>query len=165
MVAYSFQKRFVGRLLAGLEPGPWRPGMKRQTLRPPRRNNRHAYPGQQVQLYSGARTRQCRLIGRAVCLVHAPVALIWGDGRFGLRLRTGTVHVPTGRDDDLPPEILRLVLGDELWGAAMEFFAQADGFADAAEMSRFFDAPPTPLQSSHQLRLTLIGWAPEAREP
>ena len=33
MVAYSFKQRFVEPIRRGLEPGPWVPGMKRQTVR------------------------------------------------------------------------------------------------------------------------------------
>lgn len=73
MVAYSFHPQFVDPISAGLEPGPWVPGMKRQTIRGDRR--RHARPGEIVQLYTGMRTRQCRLIGTATCTAVLPITL------------------------------------------------------------------------------------------
>lgn len=65
MVAYSYKARFVEPIRLGLEPGPWIPGMKRQTIRADRK--RHARPGEEIQHYRGMRTRQCFLIGRAIC--------------------------------------------------------------------------------------------------
>ena len=60
MVAYSFQRRFVDHVLAGLEPGPWCQGMKRHTLRKPRAGrSKHARPEQPVHLYTAMRSRQC----------------------------------------------------------------------------------------------------------
>jgi hypothetical protein len=51
MVAYSFNRRFVPAIESG---------MKSQTIRAHRR--RHARPGEQLQLYTGMRTKSCRLI-------------------------------------------------------------------------------------------------------
>jgi hypothetical protein len=60
VVAYSFRPRFVGPILAGTT---------RQTIRAHRR--RHAREGEELQLYTGMRTRRCRLIARARCIgVH-----------------------------------------------------------------------------------------------
>lgn len=56
MVAYSFQPRFVAPILLGI---------KQQTIRGDRK--RHARPGDQLQLFTGMRTRQCRRIGTATC--------------------------------------------------------------------------------------------------
>lgn len=56
MTAYSFRPRFVAPVLAGT---------KRQTIRAERR--RHARPGEQMQLYTGMRTKHCRLIARVTC--------------------------------------------------------------------------------------------------
>ena len=56
MVAYSFKPSFVGPILSG---------EKHQTIRLPRK--RHARPGEQLQLYTGMRTRACRLIASPVC--------------------------------------------------------------------------------------------------
>jgi hypothetical protein len=57
MVAYSFQKQFVKPILAGI---------KTQTIRSDRA--RHARPGEDLQLYTGMRTKHCKLITRARCI-------------------------------------------------------------------------------------------------
>lgn len=56
MVAYSFNKGFAAPILAGT---------KRQTIRLPRK--RHARVGEELQLFTGMRTKHCQLIGRATC--------------------------------------------------------------------------------------------------
>jgi hypothetical protein len=78
MVAYSFQRRFAEPLIAGTKGG---------TIRPNRR--RHARPGEQLQLYVGMRTRQCRLIARRTCIAIEPISLdffygqvAWPDDRW-----------------------------------------------------------------------------------
>ena len=53
MVAYSLKPRFIPPILSGA---------KRQTIRAISRR-RHAIPGETLQLYTGMRTKQCRLIG------------------------------------------------------------------------------------------------------
>lgn len=105
MVAYSFQPRFVEPILAGT---------KRQTIRADRR--RHARAGEPLQLYTGMRTKQCRLIGRTVCERAAAIAI-------DLRARTVAVDgvlvvVTTGDDPD--------------------GFARSDGFADWPDFATFF---------------------------
>ena len=69
MVAYSFRARFRAPILAGTQC---------QTIRADR--TRQARPGEQVQLYTGMRTRQCRIIGRAVCTISSPVTIGVADG-------------------------------------------------------------------------------------
>lgn len=56
MVAYSFNGRFVPAILAG---------RKRQTIRGHRK--RHARPGEEMQLFTGMRTRSCKLLARPIC--------------------------------------------------------------------------------------------------
>ena len=68
MVAYSFNKGFVDPIASG---------RKRQTIRAPRR--RHAQIGEQLQLYTGMRTKACRLIRDDVVCVGL------GEVRFDLR--------------------------------------------------------------------------------
>lgn len=62
MVAYSFQPRFVGPIIAGT---------KRQTIRAKRK--RHVRPGETMQLYMGLRTKQWELIGTAMCRRILPI--------------------------------------------------------------------------------------------
>lgn len=96
MVAYSFKQRFELPIAVGT---------KRQTIRAERK--RHAREGEQLQLYTGMRTKQCRLIGRAICLGTVPVRL---------DLECGRIEFPaTGR---------ALTTIQEL-----NDFARADGFA------------------------------------
>ena len=64
MTAYSFKQQFAAPILSGA---------KRQTIRADRK--RHARAGEQLQLYTGMRTKQCRLIGRAVCQSVLPITL------------------------------------------------------------------------------------------
>ncbi|MGY0779836.1 S49 family peptidase [Azospirillum argentinense] len=82
MVAYSFRPRFIDPILAGLEPGPLLPGMKRQTIRGASGGKRHARPGELVQLYTGMRTRQCRKLGEGRCVAAEPVTLLVKAGKF-----------------------------------------------------------------------------------
>ena len=56
MVAYSFHPQFVPYILNGL---------KAQTIRADRK--RHVRVRETMQLYTGMRTKQCRLIGTAIC--------------------------------------------------------------------------------------------------
>ena len=157
MVAYSFQKRFVGHITAGLEPGPWLPGMKRHTLRRPRADGRHARPEQPLQLYTAMRTKHCRKIGNAVARVQLPVVLMLRGGRLMIARRAGPA--PRSHVAQLAPivqEILGGLAGKIFDGEAMDEFARTDGFADAAAMAAFFDPP----ERNANLDLVLIGWAP-----
>ena len=69
MVAYSFRPRFIEPILGG---------RKRQTIRAIGRR-RHARPGDPLQLYAGMRTRNCRLIGRAICIDVVEVGLRFAE--------------------------------------------------------------------------------------
>lgn len=164
MVAYNFQKRFVGHLQAGLEPGPWCPGMKRHTLRKPRKGRQgHARPEQPVQLYFAQRTQHCRMIGKAVARVQIPVLVMWDGKRLGLMRNEGAA--PRSRVADLAPVVQQLLAEPTttLWGEAMDAFARTDGFADAAEMAAFFDPPefkPAPANLVIGMSMILIGWSP-----
>lgn len=68
MVAYSFKRRFAEPILAGA---------KRQTIRADRR--RHARPGEELQLYTGMRTKSCRLIARRTCVDIQRVILVFRE--------------------------------------------------------------------------------------
>lgn len=166
MVAYSFEKRFIGQVLAGLEPGPWLPGMKRHTLRLPREGrSRHARPEQPVQLYTAMRTKHCRQLGRAVCRLQMPVVLQMTGRGMCIARREGAA--PRSKVADLAP-IVRLLLehpaGWGLYHDRMDEFARTDGFADAAEMARYFEAPAAsevPGEGAFVLDMDLIAWSPE----
>lgn len=104
MVAYSFKERFVD---------PIRAVTKCQTIRADRR--RHARAGEELQLYTGMRTRHCKLIGRADCLSVWPVTLIFQDGD-GVALESFKSH----------------------YGGDLDNFAVADGFRNWAELRDFW---------------------------
>lgn len=106
MVAYSFKQRFVTPILAGT---------KAQTVRKDRR--RHARPGEEVQLYTGLRTRQCRLIGRATCVEVLPITILFDD------------------EDDEREGIITPGFG---WPGGIEGFARDDGFDTWADLKAFW---------------------------
>ena len=119
MVAYSFKAQFRAPILTGT---------KRQTIRADRK--RHARPGEQVQLYTGMRTRGCSLIGTAVCAIVLPV-------RVGVRDR----FVAIGSNFILPD--------------ALDGFARDDGFADWLAMAAFWRAEHP---DQHWFIGVLIAW-------
>ncbi len=121
MVAYSFKRQFREPILVG---------SKQQTIRADRK--RHARPGEALQLYTGMRTRQCELIGRAVCSEVVPVR-IGVEGRW-------------------------LEVGGIRWNdfALLDNFSRQDGFADWPELIGFWrtEHPDTPMFSG-----VLIRWS------
>lgn len=165
MVAYSFQKRFVGHVMAGLEPGPWCPGMKRHTLRAERKGRQgHARPEQPVHLYTAMRTKSCRRLGVSTARVQIPVALNWNGERLLLHRREGAV--PRSKVAGLAPIVQLLMDLPPLWPLdldQMDEFARTDGFGSAADMTAFFDPPKeaTP-ENPVAMDLVLIGWSPDA---
>lgn len=104
MVAYSFKKQFAEPILLG---------SKRQTIRADRR--RHARPGEQLQLYTGMRTKHCRLIARATCTDVERVMLDFSN--YGVVKIGDTVLFSDAR---------------------MQEFARSDGFASWADMRNFW---------------------------
>jgi hypothetical protein len=85
MVAYSFEARFEEPILAGV---------KRSTIQPIGQR-RHAYPGDELQLYGGMRTKACRLLMRVPCLSTTSIAFtsagavtVWGGGSFHMGMRS-----------------------------------------------------------------------------
>lgn len=108
MVAYSFKQRFVAPILAGT---------KRQTIRADRK--RHARPGEQLQLYTGMRTKQCKLIGRAECIDVVKITILFSD------------------TDD---ESEGFVLPGFGFPGGLDGFAIADGFASWADLKAFWRA-------------------------
>lgn len=126
MVAYSFKQRFEA---------PIRAGTKTQTIRADRR--RHARPGEQLQLYVGMRTRQCRLIAQPTCTRVVPVLLRLDEA--------GAAHWWIGPEPVLDHEL-------DAW-------ARADGFADHADMLAFWCASHD-VRPGFEFRGVLIGWSP-----
>lgn len=102
MPAYNFQGRFAQMIVDG---------SKRQTIRP--RRKRPTRSGDVLQLYTGMRTKACRLLKVADCTSVVPVMIdpVWSwvemDG-----------HVLSAADEGM--------------------FAQRDGFENADEFYTFF---------------------------
>ncbi len=133
MVAYSFKARFADPILAGT---------KAQTDRADR--CRHARPGEQLQLYTGMRTKHCRLIARVKCLDVMPVRL--------------TFHRAFG---PIRSALDRILLGCD----AMKAFAQADGFGEETgfgllKMAKFWFETHGKGVEEIDFRGVVIRWAP-----
>lgn len=130
MVAYNFKSSFVD---------PIRSGAKRQTIR---RNGkrRHARPGEQLQLYTGMRTKQCtKIIDDPICFFAVPISIhleVSEAGELGgiTRIVCGTLPITTEVE--------------------LQVFAQKDGFASLDVMSRFW----RQFHGESQFQGTLIGW-------
>ncbi|MCJ2128201.1 hypothetical protein [Methylobacterium sp. E-045] len=124
MVAYSFKKQFGPPIMAGT---------KAQTIRADRK--RHARPGEELQLYTGMRTRQCRLIARVPCIAVYPCRLDFG---------------------------LRMVFANDGWirtDKDLDAFAVLDGFRSWDEMRVFWRAEHPDVSV---FRGVLIRWTPLA---
>lgn len=124
MVAYSFNAQFVAPILSG---------RKAQTIRAPRADGRHAAEGDALQLYTGMRTRQCRLILKTRCTGTEDILLRW---RPVIEVEVGGV---------------RLAIRD------YDAFAQADGFVDFSAMEDFW---ATQHPGREIFNGILISWAP-----
>ena len=103
MVAYNFQSEFGPRILDRIKCSTIRRNGKR----------RHAVKGDEVQLYTGQRTKACRLLGRSTCLYSRPI-----------EIHRSCVYVDGSRF--VTPQFFAHLAGRE-------------GFADFAEMQAWFD--------------------------
>ncbi len=124
MVAYSFKERFGEPIIDGSKGG---------TIRADRK--RHARPGETIQLYTGMRTRNCRLIGSRTCLAVEPITL--GLGRYPAVKLGGRWTI--------------------LDGPRLTLFAQFDGFADWNELLTFWFAAHGAIESFSGMH---IRWLP-----
>lgn len=97
-------------------------GIKRQSIRAPRKDGRaHAKVGDTLKLYTGQRTKDCRLLGEATVTRIAKVVIEATGMKLDGRYLPATL---ISRDQVEPTD------GE---------FAQADGFADFVEMRDFFE--------------------------
>ncbi|MEO0678849.1 MAG: ASCH domain-containing protein [Pseudomonadota bacterium] len=106
MVAYSFHKRFADDVEALI---------KRQTIRGQRK--RHARIGENVQLYHGMRTRQCRKL-----VTPDPICI----AVEALRLKVPTKLEPC------------VIFQRGEFGNVTDAFAKDDGFAGVEDFTRFW---------------------------
>lgn len=133
MVAYSFKARFAGPIEART---------KLHTLRNQRK--RHAQVGEALQLYTGMRTKACRLVARETCtqLIGVTLDFSWAGAPVSV---FEIAELIPGE----PRRVGPLVPIDDV--AA---FALADGFASFGVMARWWWA-------THKVRRwsgILIGW-------
>jgi hypothetical protein len=114
MVAYSFQVRFCEPILDGTKGG---------TIRGERLRG-HARPGDALQLYTGMRTRHCRLITRKTCCDLS---------RLLLNFERDQVHISAGcaRDTSSRPV-------DFHTASQLDIFARFDGFNEWGELKTFW---------------------------
>lgn len=105
-------------------------GVKRQTIRAPRRDGRaHCRVGDIIRLYTGMRTKGCRLLGEATVTA----------------IRTVKIE-PTGMELDGRPLYATLGSRDQIDPTDNEF-AQADGFDSFMDMADWFrDAYGLPFE-------------------
>ena len=123
MVAYSFKPRFEVAI---------REGWKTQTIRAAR--DRHARPGEMLQLFVGMRTARCRKICSDVRCTDILKVVISFDG---------------------VGEIERIIT-DGVAVRDLDAFATRDGFADASDMAAFWRAEHGPLGIWHGV---IVEWA------
>lgn len=105
MVAYSFKARFAPLIASG---------DKRHTLRNDRK--RHAQVGEELQLYTGMRTRSCKKLGTGTCVAVLRLRLDFEHRRVEY-LESG--HAITTPDDT-------------------DAFAVSDGFSGWKDMAAFW---------------------------
>ena len=137
MVAYSFKRFFAPQIVLG---------SKSQTVRANRK--RHARPGEELQLFQGMRTRNCRkIIDDPTCRAVSPIVLTFDSAGTGM--------------DWIE------IAGTSLDAAEMEEFARKDGFDPAhvdlggetalENLVRFWTSEHGKLV---QFEGVLIEWAP-----
>jgi len=102
MPAYNFQPGFASLI---------EKGEKRQTIR--KKRKRPTRPGDKLYLYTGMRTKKCRLLGRTVCADVQDIII-----------------TETGIEMD----------GKRLSAAECHALAKADGFDDVVTFQAFFRA-------------------------
>lgn len=103
MVAYSFMKSFADKVESGVKP---------HTIRDDNHNDRHAKVGNDLQLYTGMRTKNCRKLRDAKCVGVYPIDIQYPNVR---------ILIPVGWFKLSPSEINQLAIGDG-FDSVDEFF-------------------------------------------
>lgn len=122
MAAYNFQKQFVPLIESG---------DKCSTIRQRRKNGYLPREGDVLRLYTGMRTKACRLIREAAVTGVTPIVVY---------SRHGCADV--------------ILNGTQLSDSAVALMAQADGFKSIQAFADFFEG-----KYGHELRAYLITWA------
>lgn len=129
MVAYSFQRRFAT---------PIKLGLKTQTIRGQR--NRHARPGELIQLYTGLRTKAAaKICSDPRCVRVEPITLRFSPALGGAPVLLNAVEIDGFKVRDL------------------DHFAWLDGFKDRRDMSAFWVKQHGPMA---EFQGVLIIWEP-----
>lgn len=116
MVALNFKTQFANEV---------EDGVKRRSIRAPRKDGRDPKPGDKLQLYTMMRHKDCRKLGDAVVTRVRPVEIShMGIKLDGRQLYAGDAPAYAGGVD---PEHYD---GD---------FARADGFDTFGDMAKFFE--------------------------
>lgn len=123
MAAYNFQKQFVPLIESGA---------KLSTIRRRRKNGYLPRQGDVLRLYSGMRTKQCRLIREAAVTAVTPIVI---------NARLGCADV--------------ILNGTRLSDGAVDLMAKGDGFKGVRDFAEFFEEKYGP-----ELQAYLITWAP-----
>ncbi|RBO54645.1 hypothetical protein DSD19_04515 [Rhodovulum sp. BSW8] len=111
MPALNFKKQFADDVAYGI---------KRQTVRAPRKDGRaHCKVGDTIKLFTGMRTKSCRLLGEARV---TSIKTIWMDG-VSMKLNG---------------EVLPSCIVDRDGPMTDNEFAKADGFEGFTEMANWF---------------------------
>jgi hypothetical protein len=117
MPAFNFKSQFVPLIESG---------KKRQTIRALRKDGRpHCRLGDFIKLYTGMRTKACRLIGESEV-----------TGIFEVKVENAGIWVSGMRNfapcETADQKVVRLDYAEAIR------FARADGFANVGEMKNFF---------------------------
>lgn len=121
MAAYNFRKEFSGKV---------RNGRKRCTIRAKRKNGYLPRPGEQIDLYTGMRSKGCKKLRTVKVKSVRPITIVCDHER---------THIAIDGLSLSWPEIRQL--------------ARADGFSSVAEFRGFFEE-----MHGTQAHLYLIEW-------
>jgi hypothetical protein len=101
MVLYGFKKEFASLVESGAKP---------HTIRDLRKDNRHAKPGDKLQLYTGLRTKVCRKLMDAEC---------WDT--FSITIASGNRIIWINDIQLSPDQLAQLIQGDG-FNSAFDFW-------------------------------------------
>ena len=116
MVAYNFKEEFADKVESG---------EKLQTIR--KRRKRPTVFGDILQLYTGMRTKSCRLLRETKCAAVRPFKL-WNDTVFDLDGTTYGAHISANG------YVLAKKDGFKTWEEMVEFFSNTYGLPFEGEI-------------------------------
>ena len=124
MTAYNFQPQFEEPILKGT---------KEHTIRPRRKNKTRI--GQAIQLYTGMRTKHCKLIAEKTCTAVKPIMINVDNWAININ-------------------------GHSLSPNEITEFAHHDGFDDSYDFFEFFKSRYTTEQMLDDLEIICWGMLP-----